>query len=50
MAVVNYFRTQIPDFEKTDGQMKIESKDLHGKDLTESKDHFRVTEVLLSEN
>ena len=35
MAVVNYFRTQIPEIEKIDGQIKIESADLHGKDLSQ---------------
>ena len=43
MAVGNYF-----GIKKIDGQMKIESVDLHGKDLTESQDHFTVTDVLLS--
>ena len=30
--------------------MKIESADLHVKDLFESEEHFTVTDVLLSEN
>ena len=47
MAIVNYFGTQIPEIEKMDGQMKVESADLHGKDLTESEDHFTVTDVVL---
>ena len=50
MAVVNYFGTQIPGIEEIYGQIKIESADLHGKDLTQSEDHFTITDVLLSEN
>ena len=50
MAFVNYFGTQIPESEKIDRQMKIKSTDLHRKGLTESEDHFTVTDVLLSEN
>ena len=42
MAVVNYFGTQIPETEKIDGQIKIESAGLHRKDLSESEDHFTV--------
>ena len=44
------FETQLSEIEKIDGQMKIETADLHGKHLTESEDHFTVTDVLLSEN
>ena len=33
MAVVNYFGTQIPEIEKIDGHMEIESAKKHGKDL-----------------
>ena len=47
VAVKNYFGTQMPEIEKFDGHMKIKS---HGNDLTESEDHFTVTDVLLSEN
>ena len=49
ITVVNYFGTQIPEIEIMDGQMKIQSVDLQGKYLTESDDHFRVTDVPLSE-
>ena len=42
--------SQIPEIEKIDGQMKVESADLHGKDLTESEDHFTVIDAILSEN
>ena len=38
MAVVNYFETQISEIEKSDGQMKIELADFHGKDLTDVVD------------
>ena len=31
MAVVNYFGTQIPEIEKTDGHIQIESADVHEK-------------------
>ena len=31
-------------------ELAYESADLHGKDLTESEDHFTVTDVLLPEN
>ena len=48
MTVVNYFGTWILEIEKIDGQMKTESAFLHGKDLTESEDHFTVIDVLLS--
>ena len=50
MAVLNYFGTQIPEIEKIDRQIKIESADLHGKDLMWSEDYFTVIDVLLSEN
>ena len=49
MAVVNYFGTQIPEIEKIDGHIPIESAELHGKHPTESEDHFTVSAVLLSE-
>ena len=35
MAVVNYFGTQMPEIENIDGRMKIESADMHEKDLTD---------------
>ena len=38
MAVVNYFGTQIPEIEKIDGHMQIETADIHEKDLTDPKD------------
>ena len=50
MAVINYFGTQIPEIEKIDGHMQIKSAELHEKDLTESRDHFTGSDVLLSEN
>ena len=50
MAVVNYFGTQIPEIEKIDGHMQIETADIHGKDLTDPKDQLTVSDVLLSEN
>ena len=42
--------TQIPEIEKMNGHMQIESAELYGKDLTEPGDHFTVTDTLLSEN
>ena len=50
MAVVNYFGTQIPQVEKIDGHMQIETADIHEKDLNVPEDQFRVSDVLLSEN
>ena len=50
MAVVNYFGTQIPEIKKIDGHMQIESADVHEKDLTDPKDWFTISDVLLSEN
>ena len=50
MAVANYLGTKIPEIEKSDGYMKIESTDLYGKDLTNPKDQFTVSDVILSEN
>ena len=50
MAVVNYFGTQIPEIKKIDGHMQIESADMYGKDLTDPKDQFTVSDVLPSEN
>ena len=50
MAIVNYFGTQIPEMEKINGNMQIESAELHGKDRTEAEDHCTVSEVLPSEN
>ena len=35
--------TQIPEIEKMNGHMQIESAELYGKDLTEPVDHFTVT-------
>ena len=49
MAVVNYCGTYIPEIEKINGHMQIESAELYGKDLTEPEDHFTVSYVLLSE-
>ena len=48
MADVNYFGTQIPEIEKSDGHMQIESAELHGKYLTEPEDHLTDSDVLLS--
>ena len=50
MAVVNYFGTQIPEVEKIDGQIQIETTDMHAKDLIDPEDQFTVSDVLLSEN
>ena len=50
MAVVNYFGTQIPEIEKIDGHMQVETADIHEKDLNYPKDQFTVSDVLLSEN
>ena len=51
MAVVNYFEIQIPEIEKIDEYMQIESAaELHEKYLTESEDHFTVEDLLISEN
>ena len=50
MAVVNYFVTQIPEVEKIDGHMQIETTDIHKKDLNDPKDQFTVSDVLLSAN
>ena len=50
VAVVNYSGTQMPEKEKIDGHMQIESAELYGKDLTEPEDHFTVSDILLSEN
>ena len=50
MAVVNYFGTQMPEVEKSDGHMQIETTDIHEKDLKDPKDQFTVSDVLLSEN
>ena len=49
MAVVNYFGTQIPELEKIDGHMQIESANMHEKELTDPRDQFTVSDVLLSE-
>ena len=35
MPVMNYFGTKTSEIEKINGQMKLESADLHRKDLTE---------------
>ena len=45
MAVVNYFGTEIPKIEEIDGHKQIELAELHEKDLTESEDHFTVTDL-----
>ena len=37
MAVVNYFGTQIPEVEKIDGHMQIETTDIHEKDIMTQK-------------
>ena len=37
IAVVNYFGTQIPEIEKSDGHMQIETADIHEKDLNDPK-------------
>ena len=50
MADVNYFGTQIPEVEKIDGHMQIETADIHEKDLNKPKDQFTVSDLLLSEN
>ena len=48
MAVLNYLWTQIPETERIDGHMQIESADLYGKDMNEPDDQFTVSAVLLS--
>ena len=50
IAVVNYFGTQIPEVEKIDGHMQIETTDIQEKGLNDPKDQFTVSDVLLSEN
>ena len=50
MAVVDYFKTQIPEVETTDDHMQIETADIHEKGLDDPKDQFTVTDILLSEN
>ena len=45
MTVVNYFGTQIPEIEKIDGHIQIVSANVHGKDLTDPKDQFTVSDV-----
>ena len=50
MAVVNYFGTQIPEIEKIDGHIQIETADRHKKDLNDPEEQFTVSDVLLSEN
>ena len=49
MVVVNYFGTQIPQIEKIDGHIQIET-DPNRKDLNDPKDQLTVSDVLLSEN
>ena len=41
-AVVIYFGTQIPEVEKIDGHIQIETADIHEKDLNDPKDQFIV--------
>ena len=50
MVVVNNFGTQIPEVEKIDGHMQIETITSNEKDLNDPKDQFTVPDVLLSEN
>ena len=50
MAVVNYFGTQIPEIEQSDGHMQIETINTNGKELNDPEDQFTVSDVLLSEN
>ena len=50
MAVVNYFGTQIPEVEKIDAHVQIETSDILEKDLNDPKDQYTVSDVLLSEN
>ena len=50
MVVVKYFGTHIPEIEKIDGHMQIETADIHEKDLNDPKDQSIVSDVLLSEN
>ena len=50
MVVLTYFGTQIPEIEKIDGHMQIESADLYRRDLTEPENHFTDSDILLSEN
>ena len=50
MTVVNYFGTQILEIQKIDGHMQIESAAVHEIDLTDPKNQFTVSDVLLSEN
>ena len=38
MAVVNYFGTQIPEVEKINGHMQIETTDIYEKDLNDLKE------------
>ena len=45
MAVVNYFGTQIPDVEKIDGHMQIETMNTNGKELNDPKNQFTVSDV-----
>ena len=50
MAVVNYFGTLILEIEEIDGHTQIETAEVHEKDLNDPKDHFTVSDILLSEN
>ena len=43
MGIGNYFRTQIPEIEKINGQMKIKTANLYGKVL---KEHEMVQKKL----
>ena len=47
---MNYFGTQIPEVEKIDGHMQIETINTNEKDLNDPKDQFTVSDLLLSEN
>ena len=46
MAVVSYFGTQIPEVEKIDGHIQIETTDIHEKDMNDPKDQFKISDVL----
>ena len=50
MAFVNYFGTEIPEIEKINGHMQMESAGLYGKVMSDPEDQFTVSDVLLSVN